>query len=219
MAFVYHAGREIQCKIVYYGPARSGKTTNLKYIYAKIPNNVKGKLISTETKHDSTLFFDFLALDLGPIRDFNIRIQLYTVPGQVHHDASRKMVLRGVDGVVFVADSLQVRREKNVGSLQNLIDNLQDEGIQMGDIPLIMQYNKRDLRGGLVPTLPLGTLEEDLNAQLKVPSFPASAMEGYRVFDTLRAIAKWVAKDVSRRILSSGEPIFDVKAESRTMAG
>ncbi|MGQ9654382.1 MAG: GTP-binding protein [Thermodesulfobacteriota bacterium] len=202
MSFINFAGREIQCKIVYYGPGRCGKTTNLKYIYSKIRGNVRGKMISIDTKGDKTLFFDFLPLDLGKVGGFSIRIQLYTVPGQVHYNATRKLVLKGVDGVVFVADSLRVRRDKNVESMQNLVDNLQDEGIRIEDIPLVIQYNKRDLQGGSVPILPLELLEQDLNSQLKVPSFPASAVEGYGVFETLRAISKAVAKDVSRRVLS-----------------
>lgn len=202
MSFINFAGREIQCKIVYYGPGRCGKTTNLKYIYSKIRGNVRGKMISIDTKGDKTLFFDFLPLDLGKVGGFSIRIQLYTVPGQVHYNATRKLVLKGVDGVVFVADSLRVRRDKNVESMQNLVDNLQDEGIRIEDIPLVIQYNKRDLQGGSVPILPLEVLEQDLNSQLKVPSFPASAVEGYGVFETLRAISKAVAKDVSRRVLS-----------------
>lgn len=202
MSFINFAGREIQCKIVYYGPGRCGKTTNLKYIYSKIRGNVRGKMISIDTKGDKTLFFDFLPLDLGKVGGFSIRIQLYTVPGQVHYNATRKLVLKGVDGVVFVADSLRVRREKNVESMQNLVDNLQDEGVRIQDIPLVIQYNKRDLQGGTVPILPLEIMEQDLNSQLKVPSFPASAVEGYGVFETLRAISKAVAKDVSRRVLS-----------------
>ncbi len=207
MSFINFAGREIQCKIVYYGPGRCGKTTNLKYIYSKIRSHVRGKMISIDTKGDKTLFFDFLPLDLGKVGGFSIRIQLYTVPGQVHYNATRKLVLKGVDGVVFVADSLRVRREKNIESLQNLVDNLKEEGTNIRDIPLVMQYNKRDLQGGSVPILPLEILEQDLNAQLKVLSFPGSAIEGYGVFETLRAISKLVAKDVSRRVLSGRKAI------------
>jgi signal recognition particle receptor subunit beta len=194
MSFINFAGREIQCKIVYYGPGRSGKTTNLKYVYSKIRTPVKGKMISIDTKGDKTLFFDFLPLDLGKVGGFSIRIQLYTVPGQVHYNATRKLVLKGVDGVVFVADSLKVRRQKNMESVQNLIDNLRDEGIKIEDIPFVMQYNKRDLHGGAVPILPLELMQEE-------PSFPASAIEGFGVFETLRAISKLVAKDVSKRAL------------------
>lgn len=202
MSFINFAGREIQCKIVYYGPGRGGKTTNLQYIYSKIFTNVKGKMISIDTKGDKTLFFDFLPLDLGKVGGFSIRIQLYTVPGQVFYNATRKLVIKGVDGIVFVADSLKVRREKNIESLQNLEENLQDENLNIHDIPLILQYNKRDLNGGPVPLLSIETMDEDLNSTLKGPSFPASAIEGYGVFESLREISKWVAKDVSRKILS-----------------
>ncbi len=202
MSFINFAGREIQCKIVYYGPGRGGKTTNLKYIYSKIFTNVKGKMISIDTKGDKTLFFDFLPLDLGKVGGFNIRIQLYTVPGQVYYNATRKLVLKGVDGIVFVADSLKVRRDKNIESLQNLGDNLRDENLDIHKIPLVLQYNKRDLANGPVPLLPIETMEEDMNASLKVPSFSASAMMGDGVFESLREISKWVAKDVSRRVLS-----------------
>jgi len=201
MSFINFAGREIQCKIVYYGPGRSGKTTNLKYIYSRIRTPVKGKMISIDTKGDKTLFFDFLPLDLGKVGGFSVRIQLYTVPGQVHYNATRKLVLKGVDGVVFVADSLKVRRQKNIESLENLVENLKAEGLNISDVPFVMQYNKRDLQGGAVPTLPLESMEEDLNSRFKVPSFPASAVEGFGVFDTLRAISKLVAKEVSRRAL------------------
>ncbi len=202
MSFINFAGREIQCKIVYYGPGRGGKTTNLKYIYSKIFTNVKGKMISIDTKGDKTLFFDFLPLDLGKVGGFNIRIQLYTVPGQVFYNATRQLVLKGVDGIVFVADSLKVRRDKNIESLQNLGDNLREENLDIHKIPLVLQYNKRDLANGPVPLLAIETMEEDMNASLKVPSFSASAMMGDGVFESLREISKWVAKDVSRRVLS-----------------
>lgn len=202
MSFINFAGREIQCKIVYYGPGRGGKTTNLKYIYSKIFTNVKGKMISIDTKGDKTLFFDFLPLDLGMVSGFKIRIQLYTVPGQVFYNATRKLVLKGVDGIVFVADSLKVRRDKNIESLQNLGDNLREENLDINKIPLVLQYNKRDLANGPVPLLPFETMEEDMNASLKVPSFSASAMMGDGVFESLREISKWVTKDVSRRVLS-----------------
>jgi signal recognition particle receptor subunit beta len=202
MSFINFAGREIQCKIVYYGPGRGGKTTNLQYIHSKIFTNVKGKMISIETKGDKTLFFDFLPLDLGKVGGFSIRIQLYTVPGQVFYNATRKLVLKGVDGIVFVADSLKVRREKNIESLKNLEENLRDENISIYDIPLVLQYNKRDLEKGPVPLLAIDTMEKELNSNLKVPSFPASAIEGHGVFESLREISKWVAKDVSRKVLS-----------------
>jgi signal recognition particle receptor subunit beta len=201
MSLLLFSRREIRCKIVYYGPGLCGKTTNLQYIHSKIPSNVKGKMISVDTKGDKTLFFDFLPLDLGKVAGLSIRIELYTVPGQVHYNSTRKLVLRGFDGVVFVADSLKVRRKHNIESLQNLEENLEEYNLNIHDIPLVMQYNKRDLEGRGIPILAVQDLEGDLNAKLQVPSFPASAVEGYGVFDTLRAISKWVAKEVSRRIL------------------
>lgn len=202
MSYIHIGTREIQCKIVYYGPARCGKTTNLMFVYSNVPTRVKGQMLSIDTQEDKTLFFDFLPLDLGKVGRFTIRIQLYTVPGQVHYNATRKLVLKGVDGVVFVADSMTVRRKKNIESLQNLIANLKEQQRSIRDIPLVMQYNKRDLQGGGVSLVPLDALERDLNAQLKVPAFPASAVKGYGVFETLRAISKLVAKDVSRKTLS-----------------
>jgi len=158
-------------------------------------------LISIDTKGDRTLFFDFLPLDLGTIRDFKIRVQLYTVPGQVHYEATRKLVLRGVDGVVFVADSMRVQREKNVESLQNLEENLREKGLDIKTIPLVLQYNKRDLEGTNIPILSIEEMERDLNSFLKVPAFPASALKGEGVFETLREISKRVVKDVARKVL------------------
>ena len=158
-------------------------------------------MISIDTKGDRTLFFDFLPLDLGTIRDFKIRVQLYTVPGQVHYEATRKLVLRGVDGVVFVADSMRVQREKNVESLQNLEENLKEKGLDIKTIPLVLQYNKRDLEGTNIPILSIEEMERDLNSFLKVPAFPASALKGEGVFETLREISKRVVKDVARKVL------------------
>jgi len=207
MSFTNLATREIQCKVVYYGPGRCGKTTNLKYIYSRIHGGARGKMISIDTKGDKTLFFDFLPLDLGKVGGFRIRIQLYTVPGQVQFYSTRKVVLTGVDGVVFVADSLKVRREKNMESLQDLICGLEEMGLSIWKIPLVMQCNKRDLNAGGVPILPLEVMESDLNAGLKAPSFAASAAQGYGVFETLREISKLVAKDASRRVLSARKVI------------
>ena len=179
-----------------------GKTTNLKYIYDHTAATVKGKMISIDTKGDRTLFFDFLPLELGTIAGFKIRIQLYTVPGQVHYEATRKLVLRGVDGVVFVADSMRIQREKNIESLKDLANNLKEKGLDIKQIPLVMQYNKRDLEGTSIPILEIEEMQEDLNASLKVPYFPASALRGKGVFETLRAISKLVVKDVSRKVLA-----------------
>ncbi|RLA80772.1 MAG: gliding motility protein [Deltaproteobacteria bacterium] len=201
MAFINFSAGEIQCKIVYYGPGLGGKTTNLKYIYDRTSEKVRGQMISIDTKGDRTLFFDFLPLDLGTIRDFKIRVQLYTVPGQVHYEATRKLVLRGVDGVVFVADSMRIQREKNVESLQNLEENLREKGLDIRTIPLVLQYNKRDLEGTNIPILSIEEMERDLNSFLKVPAFPASALKGEGVFETLREISKRVVKDVARKVL------------------
>jgi signal recognition particle receptor subunit beta len=201
MPFINFSKDEIQCKIVYYGAGFCGKTTNLQYIFGQTVDDIRGKMVSIDTKGDRTLFFDFLSLNLGKIRGFDIRVQLYTVPGQVHYDATRKLVLKGVDGVVFVADSLKVQRKKNIESLINLAKNLAEKGISIRTIPLVIQYNKRDLDGTDSETLPLEILEKDLNSMLKAPSFSASALEGHGVFETLREISKLVVKEVSRKIM------------------
>jgi signal recognition particle receptor subunit beta len=202
MAFINFATGEVGCKIVYYGPARCGKTMNLKYIYSKIRKYIVGRMTSIDNKGDATIFFDFLPLELGKIGGLSIRIQLYTVPGQVHHNATRKLVLEGVDGVVFVADSLRVRRDDNIESMLNLFDNLRDQGVNVKDIAIVLQFNKRDLMGGIAPILPLQTLEEDLNATLGAPTFPASATEGSGVYDTLRAVSKMAARSVCSKMRS-----------------
>jgi len=201
MPFINFSKDEIQCKIVYYGAGFCGKTTNLQYIYSQTMEDIKGKMVSIDTKGDRTLFFDFLSLSLGKIRGFDIRVQLYTVPGQVHYDATRKLVLKGVDGVVFVADSLKVQRKKNIESLINLAKNLAEKGISIRSIPLVIQYNKRDLDGTDSEILALDVLEKDLNSMLKVPSFSGSALKGSGVFETLREISKLVVKEVSRKIM------------------
>jgi signal recognition particle receptor subunit beta len=203
MPFINFSKDEIQCKIVYYGAGFCGKTTNLQYIYSKTSDRIRGKMVSIDTKGgDRTIFFDFLSLNLGKIRGFDIRVQLYTVPGQVHYDATRKLVLKGVDGVVFVADSLKVQRKKNIESLINLAKNLAEKRLSIRSVPLVMQYNKRDLDGTDSEILPLDILEKDLNSMLKVPAFEASALKGFGVFETLREISKLVVKDVSRKVLS-----------------
>lgn len=205
MAFINFSSGEIQCKIVYYGPGLGGKTTNLRFVYDSTGQNVRGQLVSIDTKGDRTLFFDFLSLNLGNIRDFKIRIQLYTVPGQVHYDATRKLVLRGVDGIVFVADSMRVQREKNIESLENLVSNLKEKALEITNIPLVMQYNKRDLEGSNIPVLSIAEMERDLNSQLNTSFFPASALKGPGVFETLREISKLVVKDVSKKVLLKGQ--------------
>jgi signal recognition particle receptor subunit beta len=203
MPFINFSKDEIQCKIVYYGAGFCGKTTNLQYIYEATTGDIRGKMVSIDTKGgDRTIFFDFLSLNLGKIRGFDIRVQLYTVPGQVHYDATRKLVLKGVDGMVFVADSLKVQRKKNIESLINLAKNLAEKRLSIRTMPLVMQYNKRDLGGADSEILPVDILEKDLNSMLKVPAFEASALKGFGVFETLREISKLVVKEVSRKVLS-----------------
>jgi len=186
LAFVNLKKKLVQVKIVYYGPGRGGKTTNLEFIYNKIRSRINKEMVTIKTHGDRTLFFDFLPFDIGKIKGYDIKVQLYTVPGQVKYDATRRLVLRGVDGVVFVADSMAVRREQNIISLKNLQKNLSTYKKSIFKIPLVLQYNKRDLSEQGIPLLPVETLEADLNSQLKVPSFTASALTGENVFTTLK---------------------------------
>jgi len=188
MAFVNLKKKEIQAKVVYYGPGRGGKTTNLEYIYNKFKSRIKTEMVTIKTHGDRTLFFDFLPFDVGKIRGYDVKIQLYTVPGQVKYDATRRLVLRGVDGIVFVADSMAVRREKNILSLRNLQKNLATFRKSIFKIPIVLQYNKKDLAEQGIPLLPLQTLEKDLNSQLKAPSFEASALTGMNVVPTVKKI-------------------------------
>ncbi|HWN68639.1 MAG TPA: GTPase domain-containing protein [Haliangium sp.] len=193
MSFINYSSREINCKIVYYGPGLCGKTTNLQYIYNKTNPEAKGKMISLATETERTLFFDFLPLSLGEIRGFKTRFHLYTVPGQVFYDASRKLILKGVDGVVFVADSQIERMEANIESLDNLRTNLAEQGYDLDKIPYVMQFNKRDLPNAS----PLAELQEALNPT-DVQSFEAVATKGNGVFDTLKAVAKLVLTELKR---------------------
>ncbi len=201
MALIDLSKREVHCKIVYYGPGRCGKTTNLLYIYNSMNSNAKGKLLTIETKGDRTLFFDLLPLNLGKINGFDIRIQLYTVPGQSIYEATRKLVLKGVDGLVFVADSLRVRRKKNLESLQDLIANLQGYNLDIHSMPLVLQYNKRDLASSPIPTLSIEELEQDLNSRLGVKAFEAAATKGLGVFETLKDISKKTVRYVATKHL------------------
>jgi mutual gliding-motility protein MglA len=194
VTFINYAAREINCKIVYYGPGLCGKTTNLQWIYDKTNPQAKGKLISLATETDRTLFFDFLPLDLGTVRGFKTRFHLYTVPGQVFYDASRKLILKGVDGVVFVADSQEARMEANGESLENLEKNLQEQGYDLKTIPYVLQLNKRDL-----PTaIPAAEMYERINYKGE-PTFEAVAMNGTGVFDTLKAVAKLVLTELKKK--------------------
>ncbi|MEX2208688.1 MAG: GTPase domain-containing protein [Myxococcota bacterium] len=194
MAFINYSAREINCKLVYYGPGLCGKTTNLKYIYEKTAADAKGKMISLATETERTLFFDFLPLSLGEIRGFKTRFHLYTVPGQVFYDASRKLILKGVDGVVFVADSQEERFEANVESLENLKANLREQGYDFDKIPVVLQYNKRDLPNAVA----LEELRSALNPTGKIADFEAAAQSGKGVFETLKALARLVLQELKK---------------------
>ena len=194
MSFINYAAREINVKIVFYGPGLCGKTTNLQYIFEKSSPQQKGKLISLATETDRTLFFDFLPLDLGSVRGFKTRFHLYTVPGQVFYDASRKLILKGVDGVVFVADSQEARMDANEESLRNLDENLQENGFDLKSVPYVLQFNKRDL--------PTAVLVDDMYRLLNIkgePTFEAVATKGIGVFETLKAAAKQVLYELRNR--------------------
>ena len=194
MAFINYAAREINCKLVYYGPGFCGKTTNLQHIYSKLDPSTKGKLISLATESERTLFFDFLPLELGTIRGFKTRFHLYTVPGQVFYDASRKLILKGADGVIFVADSQLERMESNIESLDNLDANLAEHGLSLDGLPFVFQYNKRDL--------PNAVAIEELQAALNprnAPWYEACASKGIGVFETLKGVAKLVLNELKKR--------------------
>lgn len=191
MSLVNFTTREITCKIVYYGPGRSGKTTNLHYIYGRVPESRRGRMVSLATQTDRTLFFDFLPIDLGQISGFTTRFQLYTVPGQVYYNATRRLVLQGADGVVFVADSQARQLDENLESLQNLQANLLDHSIDIRTMPLALQYNKQDLPRELI--LQPVELDDALNFR-GVPSFPADALHGTGVFETLKSITELVLR-------------------------
>jgi len=187
MPLIDYASRELNCKIVYYGTGLGGKTTNLEYVYSKVNPDAKGKMISLATETERTLFFDFLPIDLGEVKGFKIRFHLYTVPGQVYYNASRKLILKGVDGVIFVADSQKGRMEASIEAMHNLYENLESYGRDLAKIPFAVQYNKRDL--------PNAMSVEDLRSQLNpanVPDFEGVAVEGEGVFETLSAVSKMV---------------------------
>ncbi len=208
MALIDLSKREVHCKIVYYGPGRCGKTTNLLYIYNAMNSKAKGKMLTIETKGDRTLFFDLLPLNLGRVNGFDIRIQLYTVPGQTIYEATRKLVLKGVDGLVFVADSLRVRQNKNIESLEDLKRNLKEHNLSINEIPIVLQYNKRDLLSTPIPTLTIEELERDLNQELKTLAFEAAATKGIGVFETLKEISKRTVRYVvSKHLLPSQKQV------------
>ncbi len=192
MSMINYASREINCKIVYYGTGLGGKTTNLEYIYSRVNPDTKGKMISLATETERTLFFDFLPIDLGEVRGFKTRFHLYTVPGQVYYNASRRLILKGVDGLVFVGDSQANRAEANIESMHNLYENLETYGYDLETIPFAIQYNKRDVPNVLSP--------EELRAQINpmgVPDFEGVAIEGKGVFETLSCVSKMVIKSLA----------------------
>ena len=201
MAVFNAKDRIIECKLVYYGPGRGGKTTNLEYIFKAGKKYTTSEMVSINTKGDRTLFFDFLPLDIGQIKGYNVKFQLYTVPGQVKYDATRRLVLRGVDGIVFVADSLKVRRATNIASLKNLHENLSFYSKDIFKMPLVLQYNKRDLVKEGLPLLSVDALEADLNSRLKAPAIEASAISGKNVVLTLKTIISLTIKSLKNELV------------------
>lgn len=200
MALINVKTKEIQIKIVYYGPGRGGKTTNLEYINQAYRKQIKTEMVSLKTQDDRTLFFDFLPFDVGQIKGFDVTIQLYTVPGQVKYNATRKVVLRGVDGIVFVADVQQQMRKKNIESLNQLYENLQTHNLDLFNMPLVMQYNKTDLKTSTIPILPSQTLQTDLNSHLRAPAFEASALKGGNVIPTLKKIISMTLASIQDQV-------------------
>lgn len=201
MALIDLSKKEVYCKVVYYGPGRCGKTTNLLYIHKAMDEKDRGNMLTIDTKGDRTLFFDLLPLNLGKIAGFDIRIQLYTVPGQVMYEATRRLVLKGVDGLVYVADPLKVRQARNIEGLEDLRRNLEKNNKKIEEMPLVLQYNKRDLCDTPVPTLTVEELEQDLNSQLHAEYYEASAITGLGVFETLTAITKKTVRYVCEKHL------------------
>ncbi|MBU2503201.1 MAG: ADP-ribosylation factor-like protein [bacterium] len=191
MSLINYSSREINCKIVYYGPGLGGKTSNIQYVYEKLAPETKGKLVTLATEMDRTLFFDFLPLELGEVKGFKTRFHLYTVPGQVYYNASRKLILRGVDGIVFVADSSEARFDANIEALYNLHENLKEYDLNLEQIPFVIQWNKRDMPDAI----PVAELNEELNPE-GFENFEAVAVNGVGVFDTLKCVAKLVLRQL-----------------------
>ena len=200
MALINIRNKEVQIKIVYYGPGRGGKTTNLEYINTTYKKQIKTEMVSLKTQDDRTLFFDFLPFDVGQIKGFDVTIQLYTVPGQVKYNATRKLVLRGVDGVVFVADVQKEQRRKNIESLNQLYENLKTYNLDLFKIPFVMQYNKTDLKNSDIPILPSKIMQKDLNSTIKAPAFEASALKGGNVILTLKKIISMTLASIQDQI-------------------
>jgi signal recognition particle receptor subunit beta len=199
MAIINLKKRTVECKIVYYGPGRCGKTTNLQYIFKNSRSYMLDEMVSIKTKGDLTLFFDFVPMGLGKIKGCDVRVQLYTVPGQVKYASTRKLVLKGADGIVFVADSMRVRHEQNIESLKDMAQNLKDYGIGVFQFPIVMQYNKRDLADAGVPLMSLEEMNTVYNRQLKAPFFAASAATGVAVNDTLKACLVLTLKSLKKQ--------------------
>jgi len=200
LSFINLKDKIVQVKIVYYGPGRGGKTTNLEYINRKFSKQIMSEMVSLKTHGDRTLFFDFLPFNMGQIKGYELKIQLYTVPGQVKYNATRKLVLKGVDGIVFVADAQEQMREKNIRSLNQLHENLSTYNESIFRIPLVLQYNKVDLRNQGIPILPIPILEKDLNSKLKVPAFEGSALTGYNVAETLKKIISSTVISIQKKL-------------------
>ena len=194
MSTINFAAREINCKIVYYGPGMSGKTTNLKHVFSKVPGHLRGEMVSLATEDERTLFFDFLPLDLGTVQGFKTRFHLYTVPGQVFYNASRKLILRGVDGIVFVADSAPNRLRANAESMRNLRENLREHGIDVRDVPIVLQVNKRDLPDAL----PLSMIRAVVDPKQELMIFEAVSDKGVGVFETLKTVSRLVLERLSQ---------------------
>ncbi|MBZ9752335.1 gliding-motility protein MglA [Deinococcus sp. HMF7620] len=194
MSTINFAAREINCKIVYYGPGMSGKTTNLKHVFSKVPGHLRGEMVSLATEDERTLFFDFLPLDLGSVQGFKTRFHLYTVPGQVFYNASRKLILRGVDGIVFVADSAPNRLRANAESMRNLRENLQEHGIDVRDVPIVLQINKRDLPDAL----PTAMIRAVIDPKQELQLFEAMSDKGVGVFETLKTVSRLVLERLSQ---------------------
>ncbi|PNY80443.1 GTP-binding protein [Deinococcus koreensis] len=194
MSTINFAAREINCKIVYYGPGMSGKTTNLKHVFSRVPGHLRGDMVSLATEDERTLFFDFLPLDLGTVQGFKTRFHLYTVPGQVFYNASRKLILRGVDGIVFVADSAPGRLRANAESMRNLRENLAEHGIDVREVPIVLQINKRDLPDALPTDMILSVIDPSRELQI----FEAMAGTGVGVFETLKTVSRLVLERLSK---------------------
>ena len=200
MAVFNSKDRTIECKLVYYGPGRGGKTTNLESIYKSGKKYTTSEMISIKTKGDRTLCFDFLPMGLGKIRGCDVKVQLYTVPGQTKYSSTRKLVLKNVDGVVFVSDSLEIRRKANFLSLKDLQKNLAEQGVSIFKIPLVLQYNKRDLGSEGIPIMPAAVMAHDLNRQLKAPAFEASALQGTGVSESLKKCLSLTLSHLMRQL-------------------